>query len=74
MGPAKFFNSRLSLEQVDCTRFVNFSALVECHLDAGKVAEASQVAAAAAKFIKKHVPGLYKVIFGLMVCILVLIL
>ena len=42
-------------------------ALIECHMDAGRRSDATTVATAAAVFIKKHVPSLYKKIFGLMV-------
>ncbi|XP_041368339.1 cilia- and flagella-associated protein 46-like isoform X2 [Gigantopelta aegis] len=42
-------------------------ALIECHLDAGRVSDASHITAAAASFIKQYVPGLYKQVFGLMV-------
>nr|XP_022339451.1 cilia- and flagella-associated protein 46-like isoform X3 [Crassostrea virginica] len=42
-------------------------ALMECHLDAGRKADASSVAGAAATFIKQNVPHLYKQVFGLIV-------
>ncbi|XP_059152499.1 cilia- and flagella-associated protein 46-like isoform X4 [Physella acuta] len=42
-------------------------ALIECHLDAHRQSDASQIAAAASTFIKAHVPDLYKTVFGLMV-------
>lgn len=40
---------------------------MECHLDAGRKADASSVAGAAATFIKQNVPHLYKQVFGLIV-------
>ncbi|KAL3864704.1 hypothetical protein ACJMK2_006363 [Sinanodonta woodiana] len=42
-------------------------ALIECHLDAGRKQDASQIATAAATFIKQNVPNLYKQVFGLIV-------
>ena len=44
-----------------------FSALIECHLDAGRKTDASGIAQAAATFIKQNVPHLYKQVFGLIV-------
>lgn len=44
-----------------------FSALIECHLDAGKKTDATGIAGPAASFIKQNVPQLYKQVFGLIV-------
>ena len=44
-----------------------FRALIECNLDGGKKADASQIAVTASTFIKQHVPHLYKQVFGLIV-------
>jgi hypothetical protein len=47
--------------------FLFFSALIECHLDAGKKTDATGIAGPAASFIKQNVPQLYKQVFGLIV-------
>ncbi len=44
-----------------------YSALIECHMDAGRRSDASHIATAAASFIKQNVSSLYKKVFGLMV-------
>ena len=46
---------------------------MECHLDAGRKADASSVAGAAATFIKQNVPHLYKQVFGLIVSVFITI-
>ena len=44
-----------------------FSALMECHMDAGRKSDASHIATAALTFIKSNAPHLFKKAFGLMV-------
>ena len=44
-----------------------FSLLIECHIDAGRKDDASQVAGAAAQFTKTNVPNLYREVLGLQV-------
>jgi hypothetical protein len=47
--------------------FCFFRALIECHIDAGRKDDASQVAGAAAQFTKTNVPNLYKDVLALQV-------
>ncbi len=42
-------------------------ALVECHVDAGRIKEAAEVSKATAEFTKAHVPDLYKQVLRLQV-------
>lgn len=57
----------MHLETLRIFYFLLNRALIECHLDAHRQSDASQIAAAASTFIKAHVPDLYKTVFGLMV-------
>ncbi|XP_077992013.1 cilia- and flagella-associated protein 46-like isoform X2 [Glandiceps talaboti] len=42
-------------------------ALIECHVDAGRIKEAAEVSKATAEFTKSYVPHLYKQVLGLQV-------
>ncbi|XP_022091640.1 cilia- and flagella-associated protein 46-like isoform X3 [Acanthaster planci] len=42
-------------------------ALIECHVDAGRVKEAAEVSKATAEFTKTNVPALYKQVLGLQI-------
>lgn len=42
-------------------------ALIECHVDAGRIKEAAEVSKATAEFTKAYVPLLYKQVLGLQV-------
>ena len=43
------------------------STLIECHVDAGRKDDASQVASTASQFTRSNVPNLYKSVLGLQV-------
>jgi len=44
-----------------------YRALVQCHLDGGRIAEASTVAGHALTFIRSNFPAKFKELFGIVV-------
>ena len=63
-----FFSIPISINFCLVIFFVIFSrSLIECHIDAGRKDDASQVASTAAQFTKTNVPSLYKDVLGLQV-------
>lgn len=67
IAPVVFFISLMLKDKKNNELWKSYRALMECHLDAGRKADASSVAGAAATFIKQNVPHLYKQVFGLIV-------
>ena len=49
-----------------CLYFLN-SALIECHVDAGRKDDATQISIATLAFTKSNVPSLYTTVLGLQV-------
>lgn len=49
-----------------CPYFLN-SALIECHVDAGRKEDATQISIATLAFTKSNVPSLYTTVLGLQV-------
>lgn len=49
-----------------CLYFLN-SALIECHVDAGRKEDATQISIATLAFTKSNVPSLYTTVLGLQV-------
>ena len=47
--------------------FSCYSALIECHVDAGRKEDATQISIATLAFTKSNVPSLYTTVLGLQV-------
>ena len=47
--------------------FSYYSALIECHVDAGRKEDATQISIATLAFTKSNVPSLYTTVLGLQV-------
>ena len=47
--------------------FFCYSALIECHVDAGRKEDATQISIATLAFTKSNVPSLYTTVLGLQV-------
>ena len=50
-----------------CVRILINSALIECHVDAGRKEDATQISIATLAFTKSNVPSLYTAVLGLQV-------
>ena len=57
------------LKRFDCIlqSCLFYSALIECHVDAGRKEDATQISIATLAFTKSNVPSLYTTVLGLQV-------